>query len=91
MEDRSRSAREVAMLDHIEVRIDPTECALTGYCVEVAPSMFNIPTNAMAAVVTTPWPNAVADVALAREAEGYCPTRAIKLLAQKESPSDGER
>ncbi len=76
-----------ATADRMEVRIDAHDCALTGYCVEIAPDMFGIDEGASSAVVKTPMPTDPEQQELAREAEGLCPTRAIKLLLARKDAS----
>lgn len=59
----------------MKVRVDPTQCGCTGYCVELVPDIFELPTSGPARVrQPTPPPELWADV---HEAESVCPTKAI--------------
>jgi ferredoxin len=59
----------------VRVRVDPDLCASTGYCAEVAPSVFKLPeTGPVEVIAVSPEP-VVWD--LVREAVDLCPTDAI--------------
>jgi ferredoxin len=59
----------------VRVTIDPTLCAATGYCAELAPTVFRLPESGpVEVIVVSPEPDLWEVV---REAEGLCPTNAI--------------
>lgn len=61
----------------MKAEVDPRQCALTGYCVEVAPELFRLG-DEHAEVLT----ESIDDPTLrelAIEAESLCPTSAIRL------------
>jgi ferredoxin len=62
----------------VEAEVDPVQCALTGYCVEVAPELFQL--GSEHAVVRAESINDPGLRELAIEAESLCPTAAIRLL-----------
>ena len=62
----------------MKAEVDPKQCALTGYCVQVAPELFQLG-DEHAEVLT----ESIDDPGLrelAIEAESLCPTAAIRLL-----------
>jgi ferredoxin len=63
--------------DRLQVTIDPLQCARTGYCVEVVPDVFALVEDGPT-VVVDPDPAAERLEEL-REAEGLCPTQAIRV------------
>jgi ferredoxin len=69
-------------MDRLSVTIDPVVCACTGYCVEVAPAVFELEGDGPTVVIDPHPPLGLADDV--REAENLCPTQAIRveLLAE---------
>jgi ferredoxin len=69
-------------MDRLSVRIDPDICACTGYCVEVAPAVFELDGEGPTVVLSPHPPLELAGEV--REAENLCPTSAIRveLLAE---------
>jgi ferredoxin len=62
----------------MKAEVDPRQCALTGYCVEVAPELFRLGdehAEVLAGSIDDPGSRE-----LAIEAESLCPTSAIRLL-----------
>lgn len=64
-------------MDRLRVSIDPDVCACTGYCVEVAPAVFELEGEGPT-VVLSPHP-ALELTDEVREAENLCPTSAIRV------------
>ena len=62
----------------MKAEVDPRQCALTGYCVEVAPELFRLGDEH--AEVLTGSIDDLRSRELAIEAESLCPTAAIRLL-----------
>jgi len=62
----------------VKAEVDPRQCALTGYCVEVAPGLFRLGDEH--AEVRTESIDDPGSRELAIEAESLCPTSAIRLL-----------
>jgi ferredoxin len=62
----------------MKAEVDPRQCALTGYCVEVAPELFRLGdeyAEVLAESIDDPGSRE-----LAIEAESLCPTAAIRLF-----------
>jgi ferredoxin len=64
-------------VDRLEVTIDPLVCACTGYCVQIAPAVFDL-TDEGPTVILDPHPPMDLLPEL-REAENLCPTQAITV------------
>jgi ferredoxin len=69
-------------MDRLAVSVDPLECAGTGYCVQVAPEVFDL-SGAGPAVVLDPHPPPDLLDRLS-EAETLCPTHAIRVETRPE-------
>jgi ferredoxin len=65
------------MMDRLHVSIDPLVCACTGYCVQVAPAVFDLEGDGPTMVIDPHPPLDLADEI--REAEALCPTQAIRV------------
>jgi ferredoxin len=62
------------------VSVDPSRCALSGWCAEIAPRVFRIEDGqefAQAAATASEWE--VEDADLVRQAAAACPTAAITV------------
>ena len=65
--------------DAVRVTVDPDTCASTGMCVHIASVVFDLPDRFQPAVVVAARVDDPAVIALVREAEMNCPTRAIRV------------
>lgn len=63
----------------IEITVDLDACGVTAHCVDVAPEVFEINEEGEVEVLL-PHPEDPAQIALARAAEGGCPTAAIAIV-----------
>ena len=62
----------------MKAEVDPRQCALTGYCVEVAPQLFRLGDEHAEVRIASIDDPALREPAI--EAESLCPTAAIRLL-----------
>ena len=62
----------------MEAEVDPRQCALTGYCVEVAPELFRLGDEHAEVLNESIDDPGLRELAI--EAESLCPTAAIRLL-----------
>lgn len=72
-------------LSEVEVEVDDTLCALALYCTRVAPWAFRERDDAPAAESTVGSPLDPEQLAVLIEAEGTCPTGAIRV--RQKSPT----
>jgi ferredoxin len=75
-------------VDRLEVTIDPLVCACTGYCVQIAPAVFDLPDDDGPTVILDPHPPMDLIHEL-REAENLCPTQAIRVELTGEPEQEG--
>lgn len=61
----------------MKVAVDPVRCGCTGYCVKIAPMVFQLPSEGPARVIEAAPVDEHAD--LVKEAETVCPTNAIHV------------
>lgn len=63
--------------DAVRATVDPDVCALSGYCVQVAPALFRIGADHAESLLDPIEGAELRELAL--EAESVCPTAAIRI------------
>ncbi len=66
-------------MTELHIRIDEDCCAASAMCQRIAPQIFSMPDDADTAILLMDVVSDPAQIALAREAEEACPTRAIDV------------
>ena len=68
----------------MKAEVDPDQCTLSGYCVQIAPDLFRL--GEERAEVLTETIEDPGSRAAAIEAESICPTAAIRLFGLETAP-----